>query len=1185
MKGKLNLIVSIILVLFLLVFGIDFFLEYNANHQYYGTMLGSRTNWKILLTGILSASFPILYILKSQTGKFKLKRFFLSLFLGLVIFGTFHVQFKWGLVSMWAWFMLVINTLLIFSLGIYTLVSIYSLGEFLSSKLLKFKETRIQELFLNFGLGLSSFLVFVWILLGFWIFHPAVVWTLFIGGGVLTYFRRKSLKTSQVLVQNIFENLGATKLADNPMNVVILLLVFFAILYYFFGFQLSFIPYPTAWDANHAYMYYPKVLAEYNGVIWGNIGPVNRLPFLWHSFIAFFFSLARPLQSWFWLSADTIAIAMNFLSGILVLFFGLGVVHTLTEFFKEKKESLVHKSIFAMGFGGVLLWLSSGMGAFLVFVDNKTDLGVMALSLLAILGGLIAIQYIQDHQHQRSKKWLKEALKYLVVSGLFFTFASMAKPTAFIDVAIFGIFMLGLWFNIWIWAGVGTMLLGFMGILQPLNAKYFINPELWKVLLIIWWGVFLASLIRAIIKKQFTKKSKKYLIYLLVWGLAFGGGLVVFKTPWLVYDQYIKGEYSVSNLAKWLLLADKKPLTTVEEKTQTTTDLQALKDTNLTVDQCEKISFTEKELTENLPEVEVGNEDIGRYVGYGRKQFKSSDLWFYLFKLIFPKNNTCYGLNADAKVFCSKAEMLKWSGDIAVLQNIEALGLLKVGWEAEKLNQKTLKEYAENPDTLKYNLEKIRQYYQDHSVYTEKWIVNVPYRYIIPLNISFNWSLQNLSSYYTDIGFVWIIMMWIVIFSLIYALIKKEKKLSALSISVISWWMVRILIWGGIMRYGIGLIMRTIMVNIVFFQKLFAENFVLNTDGDNEITKLMGFIIFALLGLVFLIQILFNFIRISSQGGGQPFARYKTTVGQAQTIDEKFQPKLAKVFPYTWKKIFDMQFAIYNPILEELQDRKDSEWVLIAGTYIQYFMKNQKNLHFDTGLSTLANATSDGNVCKSYQRLKEKKIKTIIFDQNIGTVVMGEGNKSLFYRFFAKYNEKTNKIIEEGTISMLLKLKKYGYLDLMYTNNLGTKYAFIIPDEKFIEYFKVVNPDQIRLIRSKLAVARFFAQDGKLINFVAKTFQERFNTWKIVEDLADVFGKKIDIQKTWLTIQYYLSKNIPNFQKSIKELTEDEKFILLQYLNIITLNQTNPQQYNQMLSNLIQQSLIGSTQITAFEIK
>lgn len=227
---------------------------------------------------------------------------------------------------------------------------------------------------------------------------------MFIGGGVLTYFRRKSLKTSQVLVQNIFENLGATKLADNPMNVVILLLVFFAILYYFFGFQLSFIPYPTAWDANHEYMYIPKVLAEYNGVIWGNIGPVNRLPFLWHSFIAFFFSLARPLQSWFWLSADTIAIAMNFLSGILVLFFGLGVVHTLTEFFKEKKESLVHKSIFAMGFGGVLLWLSSGMGAFLVFVDNKTDLGVMALSLLAILGGLIAIQYIQDHQHQRSKK-------------------------------------------------------------------------------------------------------------------------------------------------------------------------------------------------------------------------------------------------------------------------------------------------------------------------------------------------------------------------------------------------------------------------------------------------------------------------------------------------------------------------------------------------------------------------------------------------------------------------------------------------------------------------------------------------------------------------------------------------------------------------------------------------------------
>ena len=47
---------------------------------------------------------------------------------------------------------------------------------------------------------------------------------------------------------------------------IILLLV--SIVYYLYGFQLSFIPYSTAWDANHEYMYIPKVLAENAGVLW-----------------------------------------------------------------------------------------------------------------------------------------------------------------------------------------------------------------------------------------------------------------------------------------------------------------------------------------------------------------------------------------------------------------------------------------------------------------------------------------------------------------------------------------------------------------------------------------------------------------------------------------------------------------------------------------------------------------------------------------------------------------------------------------------------------------------------------------------------------------------------------------------------------------------------------------------------
>lgn len=43
---------------------------------------------------------------------------------------------------------------------------------------------------------------------------------------------------------------------------------------------------------------------------------------------------------------------------------------------------------------------------------------------------------------------------------------------------------------------------------------------------------------------------------------------------------------------------------------------------------------------------------------------------------------------------------------------------------------------------------------------------------------------------------------------------------------------------------------------------------------------------------------------------------------------------------------------------------------------------------------------SDSNVCNSYLRLKDKGYKYITIDPNIGTVVMGEGNESLFDRFF-----------------------------------------------------------------------------------------------------------------------------------------------------------------------------------------
>jgi hypothetical protein len=56
----------------------------------------------------------------------------------------------------------------------------------------------------------------------------------------------------------------------------------------------------------------------------------------------------QPLKSRFWLGADTIAVAMNFLSGIFVLVFGMGLINEVLSFFGKKDEA---NNELAFGFG------------------------------------------------------------------------------------------------------------------------------------------------------------------------------------------------------------------------------------------------------------------------------------------------------------------------------------------------------------------------------------------------------------------------------------------------------------------------------------------------------------------------------------------------------------------------------------------------------------------------------------------------------------------------------------------------------------------------------------------------------------------------------------------------------------------------------------------------------------------
>lgn len=130
-------------------------------------------------------------------------------------------------------------------------------------------------------------------------------------------------------------------------------------------------------------------------------------------------------------------------------------------------------------------------------------------------------------------------------------------------------------------------------------------------------------------------------------------------------------------------------------------------------------------------------------------------------------------------------------------------------------------------------------------------------------------------------------------------------------------------------------------------------------------------------------QQVMNFLRIASQGGGEPFIRYKQSTGKERIINDSFQALEEKIFPYTADKIYDLQFGFYDPIIKHIDQRGDDESVVIAGTYMQYFLHNQRNIYFDTRLGMLANLSSDENVCKTYQRFKQKKLKYLVLDQNI----------------------------------------------------------------------------------------------------------------------------------------------------------------------------------------------------------
>jgi hypothetical protein len=401
MKQKIFLWIGIVL---LTIFWFAIYKEFMVNHTYYYDMFNNRQNRKVILLGVFSLLFPLWYIL--QTKKFSLKNLIVKrLPAGLLFFGLGQIIIKWEWVGQTWLIMFIINTLFLYFLGVYLILWLTSIWKIINKYWIKLENKRIQELFLNFWIWLWVFLLLIKIIASVGILYGAISRLVFIWFWVAIYFSRKDLWGYKALIEDIFSWLSLSSLKSDNLLRIGLILLGISILYYFYGFNLAFIPYSTARDANHAYMYVPKVLAENHWVIRWNIGAAANSPQLRHSFITFRFSLIWSIKR-FWLAPDTIAVAMNFLSAIFVLILGLWTVREVITY-STKKESKTRKITFYLGRFLILLRLTSGMGAFLVFVDNKTDLGVMAITMLWMLSWFIFLTTIKEHKHEKRDKYIK----------------------------------------------------------------------------------------------------------------------------------------------------------------------------------------------------------------------------------------------------------------------------------------------------------------------------------------------------------------------------------------------------------------------------------------------------------------------------------------------------------------------------------------------------------------------------------------------------------------------------------------------------------------------------------------------------------------------------------------------------------------------------------------------------------
>jgi len=114
-----------------------------------------------------------------------------------------------------------------------------------------------------------------------------------------------------------------------------------------------------------------------------------------------------------------------------------------------------------------------------------------------------------------------------------FAWALMAKPTAFIDITLFGLLLIGLWIDSVIAIGVGIITVGMMGIMKIANAPDMMTPASGKYIVLIGVIVTILGIVKMMMNKdkvQGNLSDKKRLFkYIMIWIVTLVATIFVFK--------------------------------------------------------------------------------------------------------------------------------------------------------------------------------------------------------------------------------------------------------------------------------------------------------------------------------------------------------------------------------------------------------------------------------------------------------------------------------------------------------------------------------------------------------------------------------------------------------------------------------------------------------------------------------